>query len=65
MITLECNTCRKLYQIPVTMEQVYKWKNSGITAQKAFPFLTADQRELLISQICGECFDELCPPDDD
>jgi hypothetical protein len=34
-------------------------------AQDAFPHLTADERELLISGTCGSCFNAMFPEDDE
>ena len=34
------------------------WQN-GALIQDAMPYLSADEREILISGICGECFDNM------
>ena len=65
MITIECDMCHKSYDLPVEASDVIRWNRRGIVAQKYFPKLTDDQRELLISQTCGSCFDELCPLEDE
>ena len=41
--------------------------SAGQFIQDAMPELTADERELLISQVCPKCFDMACaePPDDE
>lgn len=33
--------------------------------QTLFPYLTADERELLSAGFCGPCFDSFCPPEED
>ena len=38
---------------------------AGENIQIAFPDLTADQREILISGICPECWDKIFPPEED
>jgi hypothetical protein len=48
-------------------EAVERWQ-SGDYIQDALPMLSADERELLISGICGHCFDTMfCEeePEDD
>ena len=56
--------CGKRYTFDIDPEDYYKFRN-GMFAQHAFPYLTADQRELMVSQTCGECFDRMFPPDED
>lgn len=33
--------------------------------QDTFPYLTPDERELLLNGFCGPCFDSFCPPDEE
>ena len=61
-----CNRCTKGVVIPIS-EQVYKaWIDNPISPnlQVQFPYLNADQREILLSGICGACFDEIFPEED-
>jgi hypothetical protein len=55
---VQCRQCRKVFDVPVTDDQLAKW-NGGELIQNVMPELGDDQRELLISQTCGPCFDEL------
>lgn len=57
IVCAQCNTTQTLYVDP---DDVEKWHN-GAYVQDAFPYLRADQRELLISQTCGTCWDRLFP----
>jgi len=43
---------------------VRKWQ-TGTLIQYAMPYLSAAERELLISGTCDECFQKLIPPDDE
>ena len=45
-------------EITVPAERFLAWQ-TGTLIQCAFPDLTTDQRELLISGICGKCFDRV------
>lgn len=56
--------CGKRYTFDIDPEDYYRFQH-GTFAQDAFPYLTSDQRELLISQTCGDCFNRMFPPDDD
>ncbi len=52
------------FEVPVTDEQIVRWK-AGELIQRVMPELTPDQRELLISQTCGDCFDDMFKYDND
>lgn len=53
-----CRTCQTTQMIVVS-ESGYEAWNNGECIQNVMPELTADERELLISGICGTCFDEM------
>ena len=57
-----CNMCHKDYDMWVEDEDYKEWLN-GKMCQDAFPYLSADDRELLISGTCGKCFDLLIDAD--
>jgi hypothetical protein len=40
------------------------WKG-GKPIQDAFPYLAPSLREILMTGICGECFDKLFPPEEE
>lgn len=54
----ECPCCGKVQRIVVDFASYYLWK-TGLHIQKAFPELDANQREILISGICPECWDNM------
>lgn len=60
MITLitKCMECGEEHKVEVKESDYLKW-TTGTYIQDAFPYLTAAQRELLISKMCGTCFDKL------
>jgi len=51
---IQCNTGKKLEVNKIDFE---KWKQ-GELIQFAFPYLTPGEREILISGMCNECFDD-------
>ena len=42
----------------VNIDDYTSWEN-GALIQTAMPYLSADEREVLISGMCGPCFDNL------
>ena len=63
-VTVTCEMCHKPQEITAP-ESEYKAWESGVLIQRALRSLNDDQRELLISQTCGKCFDELFQEVDD
>lgn len=66
MITMtgSCRLCKKEYKMQVKAKDIDAYRN-GAHVQNAFPYLAADERELLISGICGKCFDGIFAEEDD
>lgn len=50
-------------EIPVTQEELDKWKG-GMLAQEAFPNLTADQREFIMTGVTPEDWEETMKEDE-
>ena len=63
-LEVTCLLCLKVKTVVVRPDDYDAWKR-GKYAQDAFPYLTDDQRELLISATCGPCFDEMFPEDEE
>ena len=53
-----CEECGEVFDIAVDFEDLLNWK-AGELVQNAFPYLTPSERELLISQTCGDCWNQL------
>jgi len=62
-VTLQvvCNHCRAPYDIEVKASDLKDWKEGKGFVQECFPYLSTDDRELLISKTCGVCWDNLFP----
>ena len=59
-IERECNTCHTITVLAVTAEGFAAWdQGKGAYVQTAFPELDSGQRELLVSGMCGTCFDAM------
>ena len=61
---IRCIKCNKYHSISCTIDQYDQWK-AGTYIQWAMPHLTVNERELMISKICGECFDKMYSGDGD
>lgn len=64
VITTDCPFCGKTHYIEVKAKDYLAWQN-GELVQDAFPYLSADEREMLISGICPSCWDGMFPEDED
>lgn len=53
-----CSECHETTKLSLDREKYEEWTH-GALIQNVFPNLTEDQRELMISGICGKCFDSL------
>lgn len=57
-IEVKCPFCGEVSFVTVKTMDFIDWKN-GKVAQKAFPYLSADEREVLISGICPNCWEQM------
>ena len=55
---ITCRVCGSETEITMPAERFLAWQ-TGTLIQCALPELTVDKRELLISGICGKCFDRV------
>jgi hypothetical protein len=63
-VRVRCNLCRTVAVVKVHKDDYIDW-HEGRHAQDAFPYLSAADRELLISSTCGTCWDEIMGDDDE
>ena len=54
IITISCPFCGKQHDVHVDEGDYYSWQN-GELIQSAMPYLSATEREQLISHICPSC----------
>lgn len=55
-ISTNCPLCGTESTVFVEKEDMDKW-DEGALVQNAFPYLTAGEREVLISGVCTPCWD--------
>lgn len=53
-----CNRCKDQVEMEVHAEDYQAWED-GELIQNAMPYLSADEREVLISGTCGPCFEQM------
>ena len=57
-IVTKCPFCGRVNEVEVNEADYLDW-DDGVLVQVAFPYLSADEREMLISGICPTCWDEM------
>ena len=57
-VVVGCIKCAEPQHITVGNADLDSWQG-GTNIQNAMPYLSADDREILISGICGECFENM------
>ena len=58
LIQATCRQCNVSVELAVNINDFAEW-HKGKYIQEAMPYLSADEREILISGICGDCFDKM------
>ena len=58
-IQVPCAQCGEIHTIRVYYDDWQAWRSGEKLVQEAFPYLSAENRELLISRICPKCWDEM------
>lgn len=59
-----CPFCGAVHFIDIPLDRLFLWQ-SGMKVQDAFPDLSADDRERLISGICPDCWEKMFGDDSD
>ena len=57
-VTATCRTCGEEHSMMACITDYADWQ-FGKYIQDAMPYLSAGERELLISGTCGPCFDKM------
>lgn len=64
IIITTCPFCGHAHEVAVNEDDFWDW-DDGKNAQDAFPYLTPDEREMLISGICPKCWDSMFGGEDE
>lgn len=57
-VAIHCRVCDVPTDLTLRFAAVDAW-HAGTLVQDAFPDLSADERELLVSRTCGPCWDRM------
>ena len=57
--TFWCISCKENVSIVASKEQWERYEKGAEKIQDIFPELSADEREILITGMCGRCFDKM------
>lgn len=57
-VITQCPFCGHGNEVEVNETDYWDWQD-GALAQDAFPYLSADEREMLITGICGKCWNKM------
>ena len=55
-ISCTCPICGEVNEVLVEYSDYFAWYHDDLLVQEAFPYLSADDRELLITGICPTCW---------
>lgn len=58
LIRTVCPFCGHAHEVAVNEDDYFSWRFDGGLVQSAFPYLSADEREMLISGICPTCWEK-------
>lgn len=59
IVTKICKTCGQVIEMEVNEKDLVMYRAGVVKVQDAFPYLTPAEREILVSDICGDCFDAM------
>ena len=63
-IVTRCPFCGHANEVEVNEADYWDWQD-GELAQNAFPYLSAEEREMLISGICPDCWNKTFGEEED
>lgn len=58
-IVLRCLICEDTFIIDANTEDFNKWREGKTNIQDCFPYMSPSNKELLLSGICEDCWDEM------
>ncbi len=64
-ITIPCRICKHGVELVLPNKAFQDWQNGLGLIQNLMPHVSTDHREMLITQICGDCFKQMFPPEEE
>jgi hypothetical protein len=65
LCSITCQFCRTETLFTADLKDIVDFTRNIKNVQDAFPYLSEDTRELIVSKTCGTCFDEILKAGDD
>lgn len=65
-LQVKCVICNKVHEVMVAEEDALEYLSPNRRkVQEIFPYLNPDEAELLISNVCPTCWNDLFPPEEE
>lgn len=58
-VSIPCRQCGVVHKVRVGLDDLEAWQSGENLVQEAFPYLSAEQRELLLTRICSDCWNNM------
>lgn len=58
-LDVQCKYCKKSYPVSFNSQDLLDWKNKKKYIQNCLGYLSAGQRELLMTQTCDNCWEDM------
>jgi len=65
LVPITCWKCKLVHNLIVNPLDYAKYHHRNGYVQNLFPYLTRNERELLVSKTCGVCFDDMFEEEED
>lgn len=62
-LTFKCRECGKEVNIKVYPKDLERWSNREDLIQNCFPYLRSSEREMFLTCICRDCFNQMFKDD--
>lgn len=62
VLDIQCWNCTRWFSIILNKQDLLDYSAGSGSITELFPYLNDNERELILSQTCGSCFDSLFPP---
>ena len=64
-VETSCPFCGSVTRLSLNWDDFTDWQDGTKLVQDAFPYLNADERELLMTGICSECWEKMFSNDEE
>lgn len=54
---VQCRSCQHVFHFQADARDINDFRTGKVFVQDALPYVTSGVRELLLSRLCGKCYD--------